>query len=98
MKVRYSRRATRDLERIHDYLTRRSSQGAINVLTSIYAAVEFIRRHGHAAQATSIPGVRAMVVRRYRFKVFYRVVETDNAIEIVHIRHTSRRSWSGDND
>ena len=71
MKVRYSRRATKDLEAIHDYLTKRSPQGAINVLTSIYATVEFIRRHSEAAQTTNISGVRAMVVRRYHFKVFY---------------------------
>jgi len=73
MKVRYSRRATKDLATIRDYLIQRSPQGAINVLTSIYASVEFIRRNAEAAQATNVPGVRAMVVRRYRFKVFYRV-------------------------
>ena len=67
----------------------------MNVLTAIYAAVQFIRRHPEATQATRIAGVRAMVVRRYRFKIFYRVIEADNAIEIVHVRHTSRRSWSG---
>ncbi len=98
MKVRYSRRATKDLAAIHDYLIQHSRQGAINVLTSIYASVEFIRRHAEAAQATNITGVRAMVVRRYRFKIFYRLVEAQNAIEIVHVRHTSRSAWSGDND
>jgi toxin ParE1/3/4 len=98
MKVRYSRRATKDLAAIHDYLIQRSPQGAINVLTSIYASVEFVRRHAEATQATNIPGVRAMIVRRYRFKVFYRLVEADDAIEIVHVRHTSRSAWSGDSD
>ena len=86
MKVRYSRRATKDLAAIHDYLSQRSPRGAINVLTSIYASVEFIRRHAEAVQPANIPGVRVMVVRRYRFKIFYRVVEADNAIEILHVR------------
>ena len=44
MKLRYSRRATNDLNSIHEYLNARSPRGARNVLTSIYAAVEFIRR------------------------------------------------------
>ena len=95
MNVRYSPRATRDLEAIHEYLSKRSPRGAVSVLTAIYAAVEFARRHPAAAELTNVPGVRAKIVQRYRFKVFYRVVEFDNAIEIVHVRHTSRRPWSG---
>ena len=38
MTIRYSPRATRDLESIREYLAKRSPQGAINVLTAIYAA------------------------------------------------------------
>ena len=98
MIIRYSPRATRDLESIRQYLVQRSQKGAVNVLTAIYAAVEFIRRHPQATEATSVPGVRGMIVQRYRFKIFYRVIETDNVIEIVHVRHTSRRSWSGADD
>jgi toxin ParE1/3/4 len=95
MNVRYSPRATRDLEAIREYLEKRSPRGAFNVLTAIYAAVEFVRRHPAAAQLTSVPEVRAKIVHRYRFKIFYRTVASDNAIEIIHVRHTSRRPWSG---
>jgi toxin ParE1/3/4 len=95
MIVRYSPRATRDLEAIREYLEKHSPRGAFNVLTAIYAAVEFVRRHPAAPQLTNVPEVRAKIVHRYRFKIFYRVVPADNAIEIVHVRHTSRRPWSG---
>jgi toxin ParE1/3/4 len=98
MNIRYSPRATSDLESIREYLISRSPKGAANVLTAIYAAVEFIRRHPEAAEATRIRDVRAKIIRRYQFKIFYRVVNADNAIEIVHVRHTSRRPWSGEND
>ena len=97
MNVRYSRRAQRDLETIHEYLVRRSPRGALNVLTALYAAIEFVRRYPAAAEVTNIPSIRAKVVNRYRFKIFYRIVELDGAVEIVHIRHTSRRAWIGDN-
>jgi toxin ParE1/3/4 len=96
MIIRYSRRATRDLESIHEYLTKRSPKGVENVLTAIYAAVEFIRRHPDASEATRIEGVRGKIVQRYRFKIFYRIMASDNAVEIVHVRHTARRSWLGD--
>ena len=98
MIIRYSRRATRDLEAIHAYLVQRSPQGALNVLRAIYGSIEFIRRYPQAAGATSIPGIRVMIVRRYRFRIFYRVVEAESVAEIVHVRHTSRRPWAGDED
>jgi len=98
MNIRYSPRAARDLEAIYRYLVEKSPQGASNVMTAIYAAIAFVRRHPEGGQSTSISGVRTMIVRRYRFKVFYRVALREGAIEIVHVRHTSRRPWSGEND
>lgn len=98
MNIRYSPRAARDIEAIYNYLVEKSPKGAVNVLTAIYAAVEFIQRHPEATKSTSIPGIHAMIVRRYRFKIFYRVVASEGVIEIVHVRHTSRRSWPGKDD
>ncbi|HTP92793.1 MAG TPA: hypothetical protein VMJ52_13710 [Xanthobacteraceae bacterium] len=74
----------------------RSARGAVAVLAAIYAAVEFIRRNPEAAEATSISNVRGKIVGRFRFKIFYRVVEAEGAIEIV--RHTSRRAWLGQDE
>jgi toxin ParE1/3/4 len=96
MKVRYSRRAAKDLPSIREYLSERSPRGAARVMVAIYAAVEFIRRNPHAAEMSTIPGVRGKTVQRYRFKIFYRVLEGDDVIEIVHIRHMSRQPWSGE--
>jgi len=94
--VRHSQRATADLQAIHDYLLLRSPKAALGVLTAIYAGIEFILRHPQAAGATNIPSVRAKIVRRYRFKIFYRILEADRVIEIVHLRLTSRRPWFGE--
>ena len=91
MRLRYSRRATNDLTSIHEYLSARSPRASVSVLTSIYAAVEFIRRHPEASELTSIHSIRGKIVRKYRFKIFYRVIAEDDVIEIVHVRHTSRR-------
>jgi toxin ParE1/3/4 len=97
MKVRYSRSAANDLESIHEYLSARSVRGAANVLAAIYLAIEFIRRNPLAAEKTTIGDVHAKTIRKYRFKIFYRVLAGDDTIEIAHIRHTSRRPWGGDN-
>jgi len=98
MKVRYSRRAAHDLESIRGYLSERSVRGSANVLAAIYLSIEFIRRNPQASQKTTIVGVRAKTVRKYRFKVFYRIAVSDDTIEIVHVRHTSRHPWSGEDD
>ena len=65
------------------------------MLTAIYAAIEFIRRRPLGAPKTKIAGVHGKVVRKYSFKVFYRVVENGGVVEIVHVRHTSRKTWPG---
>lgn len=98
MKVRYSRRAVYDLESIREYLNERSMRGAANVLAAIYLSIEFIRRNPQASEKTVIAGVRAKAVRKYRFKVFYRIAASDDTIEIVHVRHTSRRPWRGEGE
>ena len=96
MRVRFSRRATNDLISIHEYLSARSPRGATGVMSAIYAAVEFIRRHPKAAELTRIHGVRGKIVRKFRFKIFYRVIAENDLIEIVHVRHGSRRPWEED--
>jgi plasmid stabilization system protein ParE len=40
MKVRYSPRASNDLDSIYQYLNRRSPASAVRVMAAIYAAVE----------------------------------------------------------
>ena len=58
MRIRYSPRATRDLDAIHEYLAKRSPRGAANVMAAIFTSIEFIRRNPEAAPAVSnIAGV-----------------------------------------
>ena len=98
MKVRYSPQATRDLASIHEYLAERTPKGAANVMAAIYASVEFIKQYPRGAERTNIVGIYGKLVSKYRFKVYYRVAENDDVVEIVHIRHTSRRPWQGPTD
>jgi plasmid stabilization system protein ParE len=58
MKVRYSPRASYDLDSIYEFLDQHSPAGAARVMAAIYAAVEFIRRNPHASEMTSFRGVR----------------------------------------
>jgi plasmid stabilization system protein ParE len=98
MRIRYSPRATRDLDSIREFLAQRSPRGAVNVMAAMFVSTEFIRRNPEAAEITRIAGVRGKFVRRYRFKIFYRVLGNQDVVEIVHVRHTSQRPWLGGDD
>jgi toxin ParE1/3/4 len=94
MTVRYSGRARHDLSDIFQYLDQRSPAGARNVMRAIYASIAFLAEHPRASEETSIPGVRAKIVSRYGFKIFYRIGD-DHVIEIIHVRHAARKPWVG---
>jgi len=92
VKVRYRPRAQADIDEISRYLSERSPNGALHVLTAIADAIDEIGANPDAWQATSDPDIRAKTVGRYRYKIFYAVI--DGAyVEIIHVRHTARRPW-----
>lgn len=94
MRVRYTRDAFADRERIFEYLRERSPSGARNVMASIRDAVKLLRDQPYSGYKTDDPDVRALFIIRYPYKLFYRV--RDDVVEIAHIRHTSRRPWEGE--
>ena len=79
MRVRYTPRARGDIERIYQYLEKRSPSGARNVLRAIHAGVQFISEYPQASDRTDDPRVRVKIVRRYRYRVFYRIVDGDTS-------------------
>jgi addiction module RelE/StbE family toxin len=93
MRVRYTPAAFSDREQIFEYLRERSPGGAKNVAAGIRYAVEQLKEHPHSGYQTDHPDVRVIFVARYPYKIFYRVRD---AVEILHIRHTSRRAWNSD--
>ncbi|ARN80267.1 type II toxin-antitoxin system RelE/ParE family toxin [Methylocystis bryophila] len=91
MIVRYARRAERDLAFILSYLAARSPAGARQVAAHLQASIEFIAENPGGGMATRNPRLFVKVVPKYPYKIFYRLHE--QVVEIVHIRHSSRRPW-----
>jgi toxin ParE1/3/4 len=92
MKVRFRARALADLEEIGRYLVPRSPTGARNVLRAIQGAIEQVAQNPLGAMQSSDHSIRVKIIGRYRYKIFYSVVDGD-AVEIIHVRHTARRPW-----
>ena len=93
MKVRYTPAALSDRERIFECLRERSADGARNVIASIRETVKRLEDQPLSGYRTDQPDIRVIFVIRYPYKIFYRVRDE---VEILHIRHTSRRAWAGE--
>jgi len=94
MNVRYRLRALADIDDIREYLEKRSPSGAFNVVQAIYASIRSIADQPYGSERTDDPHIRMKVARPYRYKIFYSIV--DDTVEILHVRHTSRRRWRGE--
>jgi plasmid stabilization system protein ParE len=91
MKVRFRDRALADLSEISSYLAQRNPAASRNVIEAIHNAVRDIAQFPMSARRTDDHSVRVKVVSRYRYKIFYSVGVGE--VEILHVRHGSRRSW-----
>jgi toxin ParE1/3/4 len=63
-------------------------------MASIREATRLLRDQPYSGNKTNNPNVRVKFLVRYPYKMFYRV--RGDVVEIVHIRHTSRRRWVGE--
>jgi toxin ParE1/3/4 len=97
MKVRYTLRARADIEAIFSYLDTRNPAAARAVKLEIERAAMALTLSPYLGSTIDrSPEFRGLRVGRYPYRLFYRIRE--NEVWIVHVRHTSRRPWSGEGD
>jgi len=94
MKLVYSRRALADLEGIATYYSLNASPAtAQSIERRFIAVIERIRLAPESApRVAQRSRVRVAAVIRYPFRIFYRV--RGDTIDILHVRHTSRRPFA----
>jgi plasmid stabilization system protein ParE len=95
MKVRYAPRARSDLEEIIRYIASDNPYAAERVRDAILDTIELISAYPHAGIKNAVtPEVRSRLVRRYPYRVHYRL--RDGELVIIHVRHAARRPWTGE--
>jgi toxin ParE1/3/4 len=95
MKLIYSRRALADLDQVLAWYSANASpamaeaieQRLDDVIDRICSAPE------SAPQLSQRSHVRVVAVIRYPFRIFYRIRK--DTVDILHVRHTSRRPDAG---
>jgi toxin ParE1/3/4 len=89
MKVRFTRKAQRDLAEIHAYIAKDSPTIASRFVVRLIERARLLADQPLAGRETDEPDVRVVVAPRLRYFIFYTIVADE--ILITHIRHTSRR-------
>jgi toxin ParE1/3/4 len=91
MKVVFTDAAVDDLRSIAAYLAANYPSVAAAVERRLRIVIARIARWPESAQRViERPGVRVVPLVRYPYRVFYRI--TEEAVEILHIHHTSRQA------
>lgn len=94
MRLRWTRRAERDLDEIAAYIGQDSPAAAARVILELIDQAEtLLAQHPAIGRPGRILGTRELIVGGLPYIIPYRVRERD--IEILRVLHTSRR-WPGE--
>jgi len=91
VRIRYTVRARADLAEIRSYLLERNPRAAAAVMAAIRQRISWLADFPLMAPETDEPGVRALPLVRYPYRVYYDVAGEE--VRILHIRHTRRQPW-----
>jgi Plasmid stabilization system protein len=92
MKVRFTESALEDIHAIREFLLSNYPSIVALVERQIRTVTDRISVWPESSpRVMDFPEVRATPLGRYPYRVFYKV--TDEAVEIVHIHHTSRQPF-----
>ena len=89
MKIRYTRRALRQMTEVLDYIEARSPSGAENVKRRLQGIIDLLAGHPNSGRTTNKGTLRRFAVSPYPYVIFY---STDATGIVIHgVRHAARR-------
>ena len=89
MRVRWLRRALRNLEEEADYVARDDPQAAAQVVERITTSVDLLASQPALGRTGRVPGTRELIITGTPYIVPYRV--RDDTVEILRMFHGARR-------
>jgi plasmid stabilization system protein ParE len=90
MRIRYTVRASADLAAIRSYLQERNPRAAAATMAAIRTRIGWLADFPLIAPETDEPGVRALPLVRYPYRIYTR---SPVKRSVLHIRHTRRQPW-----
>jgi toxin ParE1/3/4 len=90
MKIVYAPRALRDIDEILAYIQQRSPRGAHSVSLAIEYTIHMCALNPRATGRTDEPNVYRRPLGKYRYTIFYRVLASEEGIEVARVIHGAR--------
>lgn len=90
MKLRFTRRATDDLQQIADYIKQTNPQAAKRVRAAIIRSLKVLILFPRIGRRQSTENVRKIVTRRYPYIVYYVIDVPNEDVVILTIQHPAR--------
>jgi len=90
MRLRFSRRAVRDLAEIAAYIRERDPSAAAKVRASILDSLKTIGAFPRVGRPQTLPRVHKLVTRKYPYLIYYSIDESAGEIIVLTIRHPAQ--------
>ena len=89
MRVRWLKRALKNLDEEAEYIARDNLQAAARIVERIATGVDRLATHPAASRPGRVPGTRELVISGTVYIVPYRV--RDETVEILRVFHAARK-------
>lgn len=91
LKLRYTRRARRQLDAIHDYIAERNPEAAVRVVARIRETARLLTDFPFAGHSGAVPSAREFVVVGLPYVIVYRASPADpDALEVLAVFHAAQ--------
>ena len=87
MKIRWTKKAQKNLEQLESYIARDKPTAAVETVLTVVRAVESLIEHPQLGRAGRIHGTRELIIGSLPVIVPYRI--KDNCVEILRVIHSS---------
>ena len=89
MRVRWLKRALKNLDEEAEYIARDNPQAAARIVDRIATSVDRLATHPASGRPGRVPGTRELVISGTPYIVPYRV--SDETLEILRVFHAARK-------
>ena len=89
MRVRWLRRALRNLDEEAEYIARDNPQASARIVERIAASVDRLGKHPASGRIGRVPGTRELVITGTPYIIPYRV--RGDTVEILRVFHAARK-------
>jgi toxin ParE1/3/4 len=90
VKIRYTRKALVQLDRICSYIEEHNPQAAKRVNARIKNSIARLAVFPYSCRESDRPGIRVLPIVGYPYLVFYSVDDATEEVRILRVRHSAR--------